>query len=65
LLQFHPQKRCEFIEYLWNAKNAFVKLFCKDSARSPDVKNLEVAFFLYFGEGIGGALLVNGSIVRS
>jgi len=31
---------------------------------SPDVKNSKVAFFLYFGEGIGGALLVNGNIVR-
>jgi len=31
---------------------------------SPDVKNSKVAFFLYFGEGIGGAILVNGNIVR-
>lgn len=32
--------------------------FCKD------VKESKVAFFLYFGKGIGGAILVNGSIVR-
>lgn len=31
---------------------------------SQDVKESKVAFFLYFGEGIGGAILVNGSIVR-
>lgn len=31
---------------------------------SNDVKKSKVAFFLYFGEGIGGAISVNGSIVR-
>ncbi|AIY88226.1 ROK family protein [Thermotoga sp. Cell2] len=31
---------------------------------SQDVKSSSVSFFLYFGEGIGGAISVNGSIVR-
>lgn len=31
---------------------------------SQDVKESDVAFFLYFGEGIGGAISVNGKIVR-
>jgi len=31
---------------------------------SQDVKRSKVAFFLYFGEGIGGAISVDGSIVR-
>ncbi|MGQ9856476.1 MAG: ROK family transcriptional regulator [Fervidobacterium sp.] len=31
---------------------------------SNDVKESKVAFFLYFGEGIGGSIAVNGDIVR-
>jgi len=31
---------------------------------SKDVKKSKVAFFLYFGEGIGGAISVDGNIVR-
>ncbi|PLV58654.1 ROK family transcriptional regulator [Thermotoga sp. KOL6] len=31
---------------------------------SQDVKKSAVSFFLYFGEGIGGAISVNGNVVR-
>jgi predicted NBD/HSP70 family sugar kinase len=31
---------------------------------SKDMKKSKVAFFLYFGEGIGGAISVDGNIVR-
>ncbi len=31
---------------------------------SNDVRESKVAFFLYFGEGIGGSIAVNGDIVR-
>ena len=73
LLIFAPNLNWKNIDFQQEFVDLNMEVFVENDANlslmaeqffSQDVKRSKVAFFLYFGEGIGGAISVDGSIVR-
>ncbi|HBT39112.1 MAG: ROK family protein [Thermotoga sp. 50_1627] len=73
LLIFAPNLSWKNIDFQQEFVDLNMEVFVENDANlslmaeqffSQDVKRSKVAFFLYFGEGIGGAISVDGSIVR-
>jgi len=72
-LIYAPNLKWKNIDFQKAFENLKLEVFLENDANlslmaeqffSQDVKRSKVAFFLYFGEGIGGAISVNGNIVR-
>ncbi|MGJ8454483.1 ROK family transcriptional regulator [Pseudothermotoga sp. U03pept] len=73
ILIYAPNLKWKNIDFKKTFEDLKLEVFVENDANlslmaeqffSRDVKRSKVAFFLYFGEGIGGAISVNGSIVR-
>ncbi|KUK24555.1 MAG: ROK family protein [Thermotoga sp. 50_1627] len=73
LLIFAPNLKWKNVDFQQEFADLNMEVFVENDANlslmaeqffSQDVKRSKVAFFLYFGEGIGGAISVDGSIVR-
>lgn len=73
LLIFAPNLSWKNIDFQGEFVDLNMEVFVENDANlslmaeqffSQDVKRSKVAFFLYFGKGIGGAISVDGSIVR-
>ena len=72
-LIYAPNLKWKNIDFQKAFEDIEVEVFVENDANlalmaeqffSDDVKKAKVAFFLYFGEGIGGAISVDGNIVR-